>query len=139
MTNAPRLAAAWAELAPRDPPRSASCACGRSRRCSRRCRSRTAPTVVVLLGAHALGVERLLVAAAAPRLVVVVPPDAPRQSTPTALSVLERAAAPVIRWRVAGSKRRPAPPPCDRRLTHGDRPRVAGHDTAAGGPRALGR
>jgi len=59
--------------------------------------------VVVLLGAHALGVERLLVAAAAPRLVVVVPPDAPRQSTPTALSVLERAAAPVIRWRVAGS------------------------------------
>ena len=58
--------------------------------------------VVILLGAHTLGVERLQVAAAAPRLVVVAPPDAPRQAGPTALSVLERAAAPVIRWRAAG-------------------------------------
>ena len=44
-----------------------------------------------------------LVAAAARRLVAVVPPDAPRQPTPTVLSVLERAAAPVIRERAAGS------------------------------------
>ena len=55
-----------------------------------------------MLGAHRLGLERLLVAAAAPRLIVVVPPGAERQQGPSALSVLERAAAPVIRGRIAG-------------------------------------
>ena len=102
-TNAPRLAAAWAELAPRDPA-ALGFVCLRPLEALLTAVPEPDSTdVVVLLGAHALGVERLLVAAAAPRLVVVVPPDAPRQSTPTALSVLERAAAPVIRWRVAGS------------------------------------
>jgi hypothetical protein len=102
-TNAPRLAAAWAELAPHDPA-ALGFVCLRPLEALLTAVPEPDSTdVVVLLGAHALGVERLLVAAAAPRLVVVVPPDAPRQATPTALSVLERAAAPVIRGRVAGS------------------------------------
>ena len=114
-TNAPRLAAAWAELAPRDPA-ALGFVCLRPLEALLTAVPEPDSTdVVVLLGAHALGVERLLVAAAAPRLVVVVPPDAPRQSTPTALSVLERAAAPVIRggWPGATSSRsapaRPSP------------------------------
>jgi hypothetical protein len=102
-TNAPRLAAAWAELAPRDPAALGFVFLRPLEALLTAVPEPDSTDVVVLLGAHALGVERLLVAAAAPRLVVVVPPDAPRQSTPTALSVLERAAAPVIRWRVAGS------------------------------------
>jgi len=101
-TNAPRLAAAWAELAPRDPA-ALGFVCLRPLEALLTAVPEPDSTdVVVLLGAHALGVERLLVAAAAPRLVVVAPPDAPRQAGPTALSVLERAAAPVIRERVAG-------------------------------------
>jgi hypothetical protein len=102
-TNAPRLATAWAELAPHDPA-ALGFVCLRPLEALLTAVPEPDSTdVVVLLGAHALGVERLLVAAAAPRLVVVVPPDAPRQANPTALSVLERAAAPVIRGRVAGS------------------------------------
>lgn len=55
--------------------------------------------VVIVLGAHRLGVERLLVAAAAPRLVAVVPPGELPDETPTALSVLQCAALPTIRER----------------------------------------
>ncbi|GAA1879203.1 hypothetical protein GCM10009836_70700 [Pseudonocardia ailaonensis] len=54
--------------------------------------------VVVLLGAEELGVERLLVAAAAPRLVAVSGRGArPATGVATLLGVLEQAAAPVIR------------------------------------------
>ena len=54
-----------------------------------------------MLGAHRLGVERLLLTAAAPRLIAVVPPDEDADESPTALSVLQRAAIPVIRGRAA--------------------------------------
>lgn len=53
--------------------------------------------VVVVLGAARLGVERLLLAAVAPRLIAVVSPDEPADEPPTMLSVLQRAAAPVLR------------------------------------------
>jgi hypothetical protein len=103
-TNAPRLAAAWVELAPHDPAALGFVCLRPLEALLTAVPEPDTADVVILLGAHTLGVERLLVAAAAPRLVVVVPPDAPRQAGPTALSVLERAAAPVIRGRVAGSK-----------------------------------
>ncbi len=53
--------------------------------------------VVVVLGAARLGVERLLLTAVAPRLIAVVSPDDPAEEPPTMLSVLQRAAAPVVR------------------------------------------
>jgi hypothetical protein len=52
--------------------------------------------VVVVLGAARLGVERLLLAAVAPRLIAVVSPDEPADEPPTMLSVLQRAATPVL-------------------------------------------
>jgi hypothetical protein len=53
---------------------------------------------VVVLGAAELSVERLLVAAAAPRLLAVVGPGArPADPGPTLLGVLERAEAKVVR------------------------------------------
>lgn len=101
--NAPRLATAWVELATRDPAALGFVCLRPIEALLGAVPEPDSADVVVVLGAHALGIERLLVAAAAPRLVAVVPPDAPRQATPTVLSVLERAAAPVIRGRVAGS------------------------------------
>ena len=100
-TIAPRLAATWAELAPHDP-------AGLGFVCLRPMEALLGEVpgpdsadVVVVLGAHRLGVERLLLTAAAPRLIAVVPPGEEPEETPTALSVLQRAAAPVIRGRGA--------------------------------------
>ena len=102
------------------PPRSASCACGRSRRCSPRCRSPTAPT------SSSCSVPTRSASSGSwwpPR------PRARRRraarraaaGTPTALSVLERAAAPVIRGRVAAgatsSRSAPARRSPDARVT----------------------
>lgn len=54
--------------------------------------------VVVVLDATGLGVERLLLTAAAPRLIAVVPPgERPPVTAPSLLGVLHRAAALVIR------------------------------------------
>lgn len=61
--------------------------------------------VVLVLGASALGVERLLVTAVAPRLIAVVGPDEQARSAPTLLSVLQRAAALVIRAQAAPDAR----------------------------------
>jgi hypothetical protein len=98
--NAPQLAAAWVELAPRDPAALGFVCLRPIEALLSAVPEPDSADVVVVLGAHQLGVERLLVAAAAPRLIAVVPPDAQRLEGPTALSVLERAAAPVIRGRV---------------------------------------
>jgi hypothetical protein len=57
--------------------------------------------VVLVLGAGGLGVERLLLAAVAPRMVAVVGPGEVRDDTPTLLSVLRRASALVVRGRPA--------------------------------------
>ncbi|MGE3287813.1 MAG: hypothetical protein AB7J32_17200 [Pseudonocardia sp.] len=53
--------------------------------------------VVVVLGAAGLGVERLLLTAAAPRLVAVLAPGEQAAPAPSLLSVLRRAGALVIR------------------------------------------
>lgn len=62
--------------------------------------------VVVVHGAAGLGMERLLLAAVAPRMVVTAEPDELRADGPSLLSVLRRAAAPVVRAKVvvAGSR-----------------------------------
>jgi hypothetical protein len=57
---------------------------------------------VILLGAARLGIERLLLSAAAPRLIAVVAPDEPPQVTPSLLGVLRQARALVIRGRTTG-------------------------------------
>ncbi|NMH98963.1 hypothetical protein [Pseudonocardia acidicola] len=82
--------------------------------------------VVMVLGAAELGVDRLLLTAVAPRLVAVVGSGArPPAGGPTLLTVLQRAAALVIRGRT------PAQDTTGRvvRLPSG---------AAAGGPRAVG-
>lgn len=99
---APALAAAWDELHERD-----SGAYGLA------CFTRTdtllgalppadSADVVVVLGAAQLGVERLLLTAVAPRMIAVVAPDEQPEGSPSLLSVLQRAAALVIRGRTAG-------------------------------------
>ena len=55
--------------------------------------------VVVVVGAAQLGVERLLLTAVAPRMIAVVAPDEQPEGSPSLLSVLQRAAALVIRGR----------------------------------------
>ncbi len=55
--------------------------------------------VVVVLGAANLGVERLLLAAVAPRMIAVVEPGPRQTDEPTLVSVLRRATTLVIRGR----------------------------------------
>lgn len=55
--------------------------------------------VVIVVGAAELGVERLLLAAVAPRLVAVLRPGEEAESAPSMISILHRAAALVIRGR----------------------------------------
>lgn len=117
LAMAPRLASTWAELAPHDP-------AGLGFVCLRPIDALLSAVpepdsadIVMVLGAHRLGVERLLLTAAAPRLIAVVPPAETPEESPTALSVLERAAVPVIRGRAAtgrnvvpiGSRSTPTP------------------------------
>jgi hypothetical protein len=59
--------------------------------------------VVVVVGAARLGVERLLLTAVAPRLIATVDPDEEAESSPSLLSVLQRASALVIRGQAARS------------------------------------
>ncbi|MGQ0575143.1 MAG: hypothetical protein ACT4RN_13195 [Pseudonocardia sp.] len=61
-----------------------------------------AADVVLVVGAAGLGVERLLLAAAAPRVVVAVGPGESAGEGPSLLSVLRRAGALVIRSDTAG-------------------------------------
>ena len=55
--------------------------------------------VVIVVGAADLGVERLLLAAVAPRLVAVLRPGEEAEAAPSMISILHRAAALVIRGR----------------------------------------
>ncbi|MFC4946890.1 hypothetical protein [Pseudonocardia sp. GCM10023141] len=59
--------------------------------------------VVLVLGAADLGVERLLLTAVAPRMIAVVGPGDDQESSPSLLSVLQRASALVIRGRTAAA------------------------------------
>ena len=54
---------------------------------------------VLVVGAASLGVERLLLTAAAPRMIAAVAPGERPESSPSLLSVLQRASALVIRGR----------------------------------------
>lgn len=65
--------------------------------------------VVVVLGAAQLGVERLLLAGVAPRLIAVVAPGERPEPSPSLLSVLRRASALVIRAGRAGPAARVVP------------------------------
>ena len=102
--GAPRLADAWAQLAKTDPAALGFVCMQPLEALLSAMPENDSADVVVMLGAHRLGVERLLAAAAAPRLIAVMPPGAERQMAPSTLSVLERAAAPVIRGRVADGR-----------------------------------
>lgn len=61
--------------------------------------ARDSADVVVVVGAQSLGVQRLLLAAVAPRLAAVVSPEAIPAQGPTMLSVLRRAGARTIHGR----------------------------------------
>jgi hypothetical protein len=65
--------------------------------------------VVLVLGAPALGVERLLLMAVAPRMIAVVAPGERPDGAPTLLSVLHRASALTIRGRTEGVPARVVP------------------------------
>ncbi len=57
--------------------------------------------VVVVVGAARLGVERLLLASVAPRMIATVDPAGEAETSPSLLSVLHRASALVIRGQAA--------------------------------------
>ncbi len=102
--GAPRLAAAWTELA-----ETAPAALGFASFVPVAPLLSTLPPVdsadvVLVLGAGGLGVERLLLSAVAPRIVAVTGPREKRSESPTLLSVLQRASALVIRGRPAGGR-----------------------------------
>jgi hypothetical protein len=63
--------------------------------------------VVLVLGTAELGIERLLIAAAAPRIVAVDTARAPRDELSTVLDVLVRASAVVISWPPEPAAERP--------------------------------
>jgi hypothetical protein len=68
-----------------------------------------AADAVIVLGAARLGVERLLLTAVAPRLIAAVAPGRQPEGSPSMLSVLQRAAALVIRRPVAAANGRVVP------------------------------
>ncbi|MGH3588247.1 MAG: hypothetical protein ACRDQ0_18230, partial [Pseudonocardia sp.] len=95
--GAPRLAEAWAALAEDEPTALGLVSFVPVESLLSTLPPADSADVVLVLGAPALGVERLLLAAVAPRLVAVVGPDESRDDTPNLLSVLQRASALVIR------------------------------------------
>jgi hypothetical protein len=108
-TNAPRLAAAWVELAPHDPAALGFVCLRPLEALLTAVPSRTPPTSsscsVRTRSASSGSGGRRRPAARRGRTA-----DAPRQAGPTALSVLERPPAPVIRWRAAGGTSSPSGP-----------------------------
>lgn len=102
---APALAAAWDELHERDSGAYGLACFSRSDTLLGALPPADSADVVVVLGAAQLGVERLLLTAVAPRMIAVVAPDEQPEGSPTLLSVLQRAAALVIRARTTGAGR----------------------------------
>jgi hypothetical protein len=103
--GAPRLAEAWTALAEHDPAALGLASFVPAQPLLSNLPPADSADIVLVLGAAGLGVERLLLAAVAPRLVAVVGPDAARNDTPTLLSVLQRASALVIRGRTTAGGR----------------------------------
>ncbi len=102
---APRLAAAWSAAPTEDRPGFGLAAFVTVERLLSALPPPDSADVVVVHGAAGLGMERLLLAAVAPRLVATAEPDDLRADGPSLLSVLRRAAAPVIRAPVAATTR----------------------------------
>jgi hypothetical protein len=102
--GAPRLAAAWAELAESDPAALGFVSFVPVEPLLSTLPPPDSADVVLVLGASGLGVERLLLSAVAPRIVAVVGPGDDRGEAPTLLSVLQRASALVIRGRPTGGR-----------------------------------
>jgi hypothetical protein len=101
--GAPRLAEAWTELVESDPAAPGMAAFVPADALLSRIPPPDSADAVLVLGAAGLGVERLLLAAVAPRMIAVVGPEDVRGEAPTLLSVLRRASALVIR--AAGAAR----------------------------------
>ncbi|MBW0116058.1 hypothetical protein [Pseudonocardia abyssalis] len=97
--TAPTLASAWDELHERDSGSYGLACFTRSDVLLGALPAPDSADVVVVVGAAQLGVERLLLTAVAPRLIAVVAPDEQPEGSPSLLSVLQRAAALVIRGR----------------------------------------
>jgi hypothetical protein len=107
--SAPRLAEAWTTLAESDPAALGLAAFVPADSLLSTLPPTDSADVVLVLGAGTLGVERLLLAAVAPRMIAVVGPDDARGAAPTLLSVLRRASALAIRGRGAADGGRVVP------------------------------
>jgi hypothetical protein len=101
---APRLAQAWTELAESDPRALGFVVLQPATAVLSELPPADSADVVVVLGAARLGMERLLLAAVAPRMIAVVGPGEQPAEAPTLLSVLQRASALVIRGQGAGGR-----------------------------------
>lgn len=106
---APALAAAWDEMHERDAGAYGLACFTRSDVLLGALPAPDSADVVVVVGAAQLGVERLLLTAVAPRIIAVVAPDEQPEGSPSLLSVLQRAAALVIRGRTADTPGRVVP------------------------------
>jgi hypothetical protein len=102
--GAPRLADAWAALAEQDPAALGLASFVPAAPLLSALPAPDSADIVLVLGASRLGVERLLLAAVAPRLVAVVGPGDDRDGSPSVLDVLQRASALVIRGRTTGGQ-----------------------------------
>ncbi|WP_219420292.1 hypothetical protein [Pseudonocardia nigra] len=97
--EAPRLAEAWTVLAEDDPIALGFAAFVPMDALLSALPPADSADVVLVLGSSGLGVERLLLAAVAPRMIAVVGPGERRDAGPSLLSILQRASALVIRGR----------------------------------------
>jgi hypothetical protein len=97
--GAPRLAASWTALGEHDPAALGVASFLRMDALLSAVPPPDSADVVLVLGAARLGVERLLLAAVAPRMLAVLGPGERPDNAPTLLSVLQRASALVIRGR----------------------------------------
>ncbi len=102
--SAPRLAAAWTELAETTPTALGFVSLVPVEPLLSTIPPPDSADVVLVLGAGGLGVERLLLSAVAPRIVAVTAPGDAKGDSPTLLSVLQRASALVIRGRPTGGR-----------------------------------
>jgi hypothetical protein len=98
---APRLAAAWTALADHSPAALGMAVFVPMEQLLTQIPPADSADVLLVLGADTLGVEHLLLTAAAPRMIAAIGSDGPAASAPSLLSVLRRADALVIQGKAA--------------------------------------